>query len=87
MVVTEHEQREACKYHFEEIDKWRVQTDRRLDESDDKMEKQGNSITALSTDMRHLTNSMEKLTTAIWGAVISFVIIGFGFIIWYIQTL
>ena len=82
----EHIVAPECRQKFEAIEKWQDKTDGRLKEGEDKDSAHDVDIGVLKTSITNLTNSMGRLTTAIWGAVISLVMLGLGFIVWYIQS-
>ena len=82
----EHTVSAECKQRFETIEKWQDSTDIRLRDGEKKDTEHDVDIGVLKTSITSLTNSMGKLTTAIWGAVISLAMLGLGFIIWFIQS-
>lgn len=69
--MDDHGQRQECAREFERL----RETVSRLDEDS---RKQGEAIARVETNIINLAQSMDRLTTAIWGIVIA--VAGFGLV-------
>lgn len=75
----EHEMRPECKEHFDEITN-------RLKDGDHHFTEHDKAIVRLETQFAQLTQSMDNLTKAIWGACGTALITLIGFFVWYVQN-
>ena len=75
----EHEVNEYCKEKFKTFED-------RLEKGDTKFEVQGETIIEVKTDVKHLTNSLDGLSKAIWAMSGSIFLALLGFFFWYVQN-
>jgi len=86
-VTSDHEQRPECREDFARIWKRLDAGDSRFARNEEEIHRQDVESAELRRDMSHLTKSMDGLTKALWGVVVSFLLLGAGFVIWYIQSI
>jgi hypothetical protein len=59
---------------------------KRMEKCMDDYRKDHDDVIALKTKMENLVSSINGLTRTLWGMTVSFLLLGAGFIIWYIQN-
>lgn len=82
-------EKDICNVKHEALDKFLDATDRILESHEERLSKLELSSTALNTQMKNMCNKLDKLINALYDIIKSMVggiiVLGIGFIIWYIQ--
>ncbi len=84
-------EKDICNVKHEALDKFLDATDKILGSHEERLSKLELSSTALNTQMKNMCNKLDKLINALYDIIKSMVggiiVLGIGFIIWYIQKL
>ena len=72
--------RAICKEKFTMLEK-------RLNSKSKTVDEHGIAIEGLKHDIKHLTNSLNGLTKALWGTSATIIATLFSFFVWFVQGL
>jgi len=82
-------EKDICNVKHEVLDKFLDATDKILESHEERLSKLELSSTALNAQMKNMCNKLDKLINALYDIIKSMVggiiVLGIGFIIWYIQ--